>query len=415
MGLPEAVSQVGQAASSSRRPFVPAVFGSDIGAYSLARSFHEQYGVITHVFGKFKAGPCLNSRIVDFTVDPDVETAEALEGHLFALAAQTDEPVIALGVGDGYVRLLSACKARAPQNVIIPYEDNAFLDRLMLKERFYALCDACGIAHPATLAYRLDGPCPPVPFGFPVVVKPSDSAAYFGHPFPDQHKVYFLDSEEQFVETVEAIRRSGYEGALIVQEYIPGDDDCMHLLTCYSGASGKVGAACLGHVLLEEHTPTGIGNSALVVSEENEGLIRQATRMLEGIGFRGFANIDIRYDARTGRYCFLDCNARQGRCNYYATVAGVSLVRYLVEDAVYHAELPPARCEPGHVWTVVPKGVARRYADLGCLEGVQGKWVNPLFYAEDPGLERRLRLFKNYLGHYRKFRRFYHPNRLGRP
>ena len=36
----------------------------------------------------------------------------------------------------------------------------------------------------------------------------------------------------------------------------------MRVVTNYSGADGKVRLMCVGHVLLEEHSPHGIGNHA---------------------------------------------------------------------------------------------------------------------------------------------------------
>lgn len=396
--------------SDGGRPFVPAIFGSDIGAYSLARSFRELFGVKACVFGKYPSGPCMGSTILNFTVDCNLETPEVLERYLFGLAASTGKMVLALGVGDGYVRLLSACKDRAPQNVVIPYLDNDELDRYIVKERFYELCDEHGIAHPKTFVYRLGRDTPgDVPIAYPLVVKPSDSADYFAHPFPGQRKVYFFDGPHQFAATVEAIRASGYGGNLVVQEYIRGDDDCMYNLTCYSDASGKVRAACLGHVLLEEHTPLGIGNPALIVTGENDRLVRTATDLLESVGFRGFANFDIRRNRETGDYCFLELNARQGRSNYFAVVGGVPLVKHLVEDVINHRPLPYAQCIPGCVWTVVPRGVARRYANLPASCDGAPRWVNPLFYARDLGPLRLARLLRGQVRQFGNFRRYYHP------
>ena len=392
--------------------FIPALFGSDIGAYSLARSFYEVYGVTSYVFGKYPTGPCRGSKIVAFEADPAIDTEPVLERTLARVASSTDAAVLALGVGDGYVRLLSGCASRMPKNAIVPYLDNGQLDRLIVKENFYRLCDELGIDHPRTLTVHPGEDVPAsLPFPYPVVVKASDSSRYFAHPFPGQRKVYFPENCTELVEAIGAMRSAGYEGGVVVQEHIPGNDDSMHVLTCYSDSAGRVSAACLGHVLLEEHTPTGIGNHALIVTERNDELVDLGVSLLERVGFRGLSNIDIRFDARTGRYLFLELNARQGRSNYYAAVAGVSLVRHLVEDVVNRSPLPYEQGTEGLVWTVVPKGVARRYVPASELRETRGRWVNPLFFARDRGLGRMLRLAAGQLNHYRKFRRCYHPTK----
>ncbi len=75
------------------------------------------------------------------------------------------------------------------------------------------------------------------------------------------------------------------------------------------------------------------------------------------------------------------------------------------------APCPTSRERRGRVWTIVPKGVARRYVPASELRKTRGHWVNPLFFAHDRGLGRMLRLAAGQLNHYRKYRRHYHPTR----
>lgn len=74
------------------------------------------------------------------------------------------------------------------------------LDRFMLKDRFYGLCDALGIDHPATVVYRgLDSALPPLPFDYPVIVKPADSGDYFLHHWEGQKKAYTVGDENELL------------------------------------------------------------------------------------------------------------------------------------------------------------------------------------------------------------------------
>jgi len=41
--------------------FLPLLFGGDINVYSVARAFHEAYGVRSVCFGKYPSGPAFGS------------------------------------------------------------------------------------------------------------------------------------------------------------------------------------------------------------------------------------------------------------------------------------------------------------------------------------------------------------------
>ena len=57
--------------------FQPLLFGGDINVYSVARAFHEAYGVRSVAFGKYPSFPCHGSAIIDYRVCPDNESDEA--------------------------------------------------------------------------------------------------------------------------------------------------------------------------------------------------------------------------------------------------------------------------------------------------------------------------------------------------
>ena len=63
----------------------------------------------------------------------------------------------------------------------------------------------------------------------------------------------------KLLDALDAVYAAGYPDHMILQEFIPGDDSFMRVVTNYSGADGKVRLMCVGHVLLEEHTGHAIG------------------------------------------------------------------------------------------------------------------------------------------------------------
>jgi D-aspartate ligase len=178
---------------NERTPFVPLLFGGDINVYSMARAFHEAYGVKATVFSKYNSGPCCDSRILDLVVaGPENDRAEAFVRNVQTFAAaHADKKVILLGCGDAYVKLAAAHRDKYPENVVVPYIGAQLMENLMHKERFYELCDRYGIDHPMTFVHRKEmGHAFALPFGAPYVVKPSNAVAYWEHPFPIQNKVF---------------------------------------------------------------------------------------------------------------------------------------------------------------------------------------------------------------------------------
>ena len=176
----------------------------------------------------------------------------------------------------------------------------------------------------------------------------------------------------------------------------------------------KVKMMCLGHVLLEEHTPHGSGNHAVIITEPQEELMTKVKNLLETIGYVGFSNFDIKYDVRDNRYKFFEINTRQGRSNYYVTGSGFNVARYFVEEFVYNKEIPFEIAKEEHLWMVVPKAVARKYVHqpenkekLNRLIR-EGKVVNPVFMKGDFNFNRWLRMVKNHFSHFRKFKTYYH-------
>ena len=92
---------------------------------------------------------------------------------------------------------------------------------------------------PRTVVYdaSADGDDPAtvtLPFPFPVVAKPASSAAYHYADFPGKQKVFFLRDATELRATLAAVQSSRYEGKLLIQETIPGDDTSMRILTTYS-------------------------------------------------------------------------------------------------------------------------------------------------------------------------------------
>ena len=397
-----------------KKAFVPLLFAGDINVYSLARAFHEAYGIKPYAYGKYQTGPCWESKIMHYRANPRADEKDTFIRLVSEFAREHEKiQVLLMGCGDSYVQLISENREHFPENVVVPYFPADMMNDLIHKEKFYAMCEKVGVDYPDTFVHRKEmGHDFTLPFGGPFIIKPSNGIEYWRHPYPTQKKVYKEDTIDDVKRVLDDIYGAGYEDSVIIQNFIPGDDTYMRVLTNYSDKHGKVKLMCLGHVLLEEHTPHGLGNHAVILTEANEELQERYKTLLEEMGYVGFSNFDIKYDQRDGKYKAFEINTRQGRSNFYVTGAGANIAEYVVKDWIYDEPLNFRAVNQESLWLVVPKGVAFRYIKPKKYQERMkqqirlGNVVNPLYYGPDNGLKRRLRLFKSQIGHYVKFKKY---------
>lgn len=396
------------------KTFIPLLFAGDINVYSMARAFYETYGIKPFVYGKYNVWPCKNSKIMNYNFNDKIDNQEVFLKTIKEFAQKHKEDTILLiGCGDSYVQLISANLGKLPDNIIAPYIALDMMNDLIHKEKFYTLCQEAGVDYPATFIHRKElGKDFDPAFEGPFIVKPSNGIMYWKHPFSGQNKVFKLNTREELEKTLEAIYQSGYDDSIIIQDFIPGDDTFMRVLTGYSDKECIVKLMCLGHVLLEEHTPHGIGNHAVIITEQNKDLEEKFKKLLEGMNYVGFSNFDIKFDQRDGKFKVFEINTRQGRSNYYVTAAGANLAQYAVEDCIHNHPIDFRSVDNEFLWMVVPKGVAFKYikpeeyrVKMKKLIS-EGRFVNPLYYKKDGGLIRRLTLFKTQLAHYYKYAKY---------
>src|SRR5665647_105313 len=140
--------------SKTGKHFVPLLFAGDINVYSVARAFHEAYGVKSTAYGKYPTGPCYNSGIINYIANPNAEDLDEFVRLVTEFAQlNKDKMVILIGCGDSYVELASRNKDNFPSNVIVPYIDINLMHTLILKEHFYEFCEKSGVNYPDTFVH----------------------------------------------------------------------------------------------------------------------------------------------------------------------------------------------------------------------------------------------------------------------
>ena len=401
---------------------IPVLIGADMNCYTMARAFHEAYGVDSYAFGRWPMGDTSYSRFIHFTEVAEIDTAAVLAQTVTDFAhAHSEATLLVLGCTDDYASLLMDVQPLLPQNCIAPYITPALRDRLVNKADFYALCDEYHIDYPKTFCAKKPMPHTELTqqalgFDYPIILKPSSSILYWKYPFDGMKKVYVAQNANEAEKILAEIYGSGYPDIVILQDMIPGDDSFMHVLTAYCDKNHQVKMMCLGHVGLEEHTPKALGNHAAIITEYNEPLMAKLKAFLEDLEYTGFANFDIKYDTRDGTYRVFEINLRQGRSNYYVTGAGYNLAKYVVEDRVLGKDLGACVMNQKEAfWHSVPKRVVYSYVrDAAFVEKAKaltkaGKETSSFGYRFDLATNpRRLAYFLVHMQRYfKKFKTYY--------
>lgn len=396
--------------------FLPVILGADITAYSLARSFHEEYGIKSLVLSMSKGGYIANSDIIENRVFEGLEKKDVLIERLLEVGKEFEgkKKLIVIGCGDWYVRALIESKEILKPYYVVPYIDEALLNEIVLKDKFYAIFERLGLDYPKTYVYECGKENDlKFDFDYPVIAKPANSAMYHYAKFPGKKKVFRFNNEEELRAMLANLEKSSYNYKFLIQDCIPGDDTNMRVLTCYCDRNSKVKFASLGRTLLEDHTPTAIGNPVAIVNEVNPEIVAAATKFLESIGYVGFANFDIKYDSRDGKYKFFEINVRLGRSNFYVTGSGFNTVKWIVDDYIRGKTEDYTVADNINLYTVVPKGVIMKYVPEGEFKEQakqlyrEGKVTYPLRYKADKNLKRKFYVNAALLNQFRKFKKYF--------
>lgn len=278
--------------------FIPVVLGGNRGAYGIGRSLYEEYKVKVHVFTSQIIGPIANVPFFDYHVLPNIKEGKVLLDEVTKLELETPGiPKIIFGSDDLYAEFIIANKDAFPKNWTIPYVDEAIFKRATDKRYFYEACEKLNVPYPktkVTAEYEAD-----LPFVFPIVMKPITSQNYQDLHFEGKKKVYILENQEEYKKSFEGIRNGGYQGEVALQEYIPGDDSTQAVVTAYRSIQDReVKLISFGQILLEDHTPSGIGNHLAILSRDEESVYENVRKLVEEFDFDAFSNYDLKYDAR---------------------------------------------------------------------------------------------------------------------
>lgn len=159
---------------------------------------------------------------------------------------------------------------------------------------------------------------------FPVLVKPVDSPA-FTKVF--RRKSFVVNTVEELNETIKICHDAEVE--VIVQQIIEGFDDHMYTYDAYVNQKGKVSHWVTCNKFRQ--WPINFGASSFTIQKYVPELHTLGAPFLEKMGWRGFAEIEYKKDAKTGKYYVIEINVRTTTLNSMLEASGVNFpyVQYM--------------------------------------------------------------------------------------
>jgi len=400
------------------------ILGSDVNAYYMARSTHEAFGKKAYLLANRKMAFTHYSTILNIIYDSQIWEEKHFLKALDKFAKQhKNKKILLVASNETYAEFIVKNKEKLSKQYVHNYPSLNVLKSLIDKETFYKTYEGSILSFPATIYYDVSSDTELAQdFMYPIILKPADVVSYGHITMKKKNKIYKINSEEEINDTIAKIKKGGYKGTLIIQEYIPGDDSYLFDSVVYADKNGKVKLISFAQIGLQEHTKHMVGNAAVLINGFNtydgnvEAIVSDIKSFMEKIKYQGFAEFDLKYDFRDKKFKVLEINARQGRSSYYLAGLGYNLIEVLVKDLIYNEDMEYQFLDEEVMLSFVPKVIIKKYiVNNKFKEKALCLWkkkrvIRPLFYKKDKNLKRKVILYKKQIDYLKEYKSGYWNN-----
>ena len=199
---------------------------------------------------------------------------------------------------------------------------------LMDKDQMHALAVASGLDVPTCYGAATPATMSRPDLRFPLIVKPcrhDHLISTFGV------KLFVTNDSAALREAVDRLASVGLDG--LVFESIPGSDDEIFVYCVYLDGQGEPSPGMTVRKLRQN--PPFVGGARVAEVVDEIPILRDATvALLRRAGYRGMAFAEFKRDVRTGRFIFIEVNARPVLFNSILPPTGIDLVAMAWSDVV---------------------------------------------------------------------------------
>ncbi len=214
-------------------------------------------------------------------------------------------PPVLIPCHDSYVEVVDEYLDELKELYLIPQTEAGLYTKVMNKETLHRLAVEKGVAVPETVRVNEDNFYEKIEtmVRYPCIVKPVDSSAFVAK---FRTKIFKVNNKEELEKALERAQNANLE--VIVQRIIPGFDDHMYTFDAYLNQDSKVTHWMTARKYRQY--PINFGASVYTGQKYVPELYDIGAKFLEGIKYKGFAEIEFKKDAETGQYYLIEINAR---------------------------------------------------------------------------------------------------------
>lgn len=260
----------------------------------------RRHGVPVVALADRPRDPLCRTRSVDAVFDAGPggrDTARVLR----EIAPLFPQRPVLIPCSDAAVAAISAARSTLDYNVVLP--DHDVIELLTDKSRFLAHCSTIGVpvSPYRVLTSRAEAEAAAAALRYPLVLKPLRS-----NPVWEQRvgqKALRVFEPARVLDTWD---RAAPDYPVLVQEWIEGGDNHLYSFNGYFGADGQPLVTFTARKLRQ--WPPHTGMSSLGVECRNDEVLDAALRLFASVPYRGFAYLEMKRDARSGRHFAIEAN-----------------------------------------------------------------------------------------------------------
>jgi predicted ATP-grasp superfamily ATP-dependent carboligase len=174
---------------------------------------------------------------------------------------------------------------------------------LRQKDLLGATAERAGVPAPMTVTPRSSAELRQAGLNPPLLIKPIEGKDFFAN---FGKKLFSADTIDEAVDHWEQARSLGFD--TIAQELVPGHEGNIHSFFGYLDGEHRPLASVIGRKARDAPRP--FGSSAVFLAKWNGRVYDRAVGLLQSSAYRGFAHVELAYDARIDDFVLIEVNTR---------------------------------------------------------------------------------------------------------